>query len=139
MAEPFDSNDPGDETRRYGDYIDVPAAEELFGGEAVTLNGSGEATRVTGDGSSDIVAGYVYGHAAAGDAVTVKVGGIGVASVASDVGVGQTVGSHDASANAAVEAGDLSGAGDEYVVRQVGTKADPRDGTDSDYAEVFRR
>lgn len=138
MAEPFDSNDPGDETRRYGDYIDVPAAEELYGGEAVTLDGNGEATRVGAD-AGDTVVGYVYGHAASGEDVTIKVGGIGIAAVSPDAAEGGTVGTTDGSTATNMAAGELSEEGNEYVVRQLGTKTDPRTGESDNYAEVFRR
>ena len=129
--------DPGDEAQRYGHYIYVPAAEQLYSGEAVTIDANGEATRVAANGS-DSVDGIAYINAAAGEEVTVKTNGPVVASVEPDAGAGDTVGTHDGSAEN-VDAGDLSVNGDEYVVLEVGTKTNPRSDADDDYALVAQR
>jgi len=133
----FEDQDPGDETKRYGHYIYVDAAEDLYSGEAVTINGDGEATRVSANGS-DEVDGIAYINAAAGEEVTIKTNGPVIAAVESDAGAGDSVGTHDGSSQN-VYAGDLSVNGDEYVVLEVGTKTNPRSGSNDDYALVAQR
>lgn len=134
----FEDQDPGDETKRYGHYIYVDAAEDLYSGEAVTINGDGEATRVSA-GGSDPVAGVAYINASAGDEVTIKTNGPVLAAVDTDAGQGDAVGSHDGSSNTNMEAGELSPAGDEYIVLEAGTKTSPRSGSDDEYALVAQR
>jgi hypothetical protein len=129
--------DPGDETRRYGHYIHVDAAEDLYAGEAVTIDSNGEATRVSANGS-DSVAGIAYINASSGEEVTIKTNGPVLAAVETDAAQGDTVGTHDGSAEN-VDAGDLSVNGDEYVVLRVGTKTNPRSDSDDDYALVAQR
>jgi hypothetical protein len=133
----FEDQDPGDETRRYGHYIHVDAAEDLYPGEAVTIDSDGEATRVSEDGS-DPVAGVAYINASAGEEVTIKTNGPVIAAVEPDAVAGNTVGTHDGSSEN-VEAGELSVNGDEYIVLEAGTKTDPRDGSDQEYALVAQR
>lgn len=129
--------DPGDEASRYGHYIYVDAAEDLYAGEAVTIDSNGEATRVAANGT-DEVAGIAYINANQGEEVTIKTNGPVLASVEPDASQGDSVGTHDGSAEN-VDAGELSVNGDEYVVLNVGTKSDPRDGNDEDYALVSQR
>lgn len=133
----FADQDPGDETRRYGHYIHVDAAEDLYAGEAVTIDANGEATRTSANGS-DTVAGVAYIDASAGEEVTIKTNGPVIAAVEADSAAGDTVGTHDGSAQN-VDAGELSVVGDEYVVLEVGTKTDPRDGSSQDYGLVAQR
>lgn len=143
MAEPFDSNDPGDETRRYGDYVHGDAGEALYPGEAVYVSGTGPTySAVRGNGQSDQVAGVVYAldegdNVSGTNNLTVKTHGTMVARVEPDASVGDTVGSHDGTSEN-VDPGELSVNGDEYLVLDVGTKADPEDGADEDYAEVLK-
>lgn len=134
----FEDQDPGDETRRYGHYIHVDAAEDLYSGEAVTIDSNGEATRVDGDNASDAVAGVAYINASAGEEVTIKTNGPVIAAVEPDAAAGVTVGTHDGTAEN-VDAGELSVNGDEYIVLEVGTKTDPRDDSDQEYALVAQR
>lgn len=129
--------DPGDEASRYGHYIYVDAAEDLYSGEAVTIDGNGEATRVSANGS-DEVAGIAYINASAGEEVTIKTNGPVLAAVEADAGAGDSVGTHDGTAEN-VDAGELSVNGDEYVVLQVGSKTDPRGGGSSEYGLVAER
>lgn len=139
MAEPFDSNDPGDETRRYGQYVEADAGEALYAGEAVTVGSAGPTvSRVSANGS-DQVMGVVWSGAdgSGTNNVTVKTFGTHVALVEPDTTVGGTVGTHDGTAEN-VDAGELSVNGDEYLVLEVGTKTDPRDGNSEDYAEVLK-
>lgn len=133
----FEDQDPGDETRRYGHYIHVDAAEDLYSGEAVTIDSNGEATQVSANGS-DAVAGVAYINASQGEEVTIKTNGPVIAAVEADAAAGDTVGTHDGTAEN-VDAGELSVNGDEYVVLEVGTKTDPRDDTDQEYALVAQR
>lgn len=137
MAEPFDSNDPGDEGWRFAQYYHVQAAEDLYNGEAVTINSSGHATRVSANGS-DSVDGVVYNQPASGSQTTIKVSGSHIARVEPDVSAGDTCGTHDGSAEN-VDAGELSVNGSDYVALEVGTKTDPRDGNNEDYALVVKR
>lgn len=136
MAEPFDSNGPGDETRRYGQYVDGDSDETLHPGEAVDVASSGPTFSRHENGNQ--VAGIVYvGGSGGTDDTTVKTFGTHVAKVTSNASVGGTVGSHGGS-DADWETGDLSADGDEYLVLDTGTKSDPRDGNDEDYAEVLK-
>lgn len=132
----FEDQDPGDETKRYGHYIYVDAAEDLYSGEAVTINGDGEAER-TADGGSDSVDGIAYINASAGDEVTIKTNGPVIAAYDGTAGVGDTVGSNDGTAG--VGAGELGAAGDEYVILEAGTKTNPRSDSNDDYALVAQR
>lgn len=133
----FEDQDPGDETRRYGHYIHVDAAEDLYSGEAVTIDANGEATRTSANGS-DAVAGVAYINASAGEEVTIKTNGPVIAAVEADAAAGDTVGTHDGAAEN-VDAGELSVNGDEYVVLEAGTKTNPRDDTDQEYGLVAQR
>jgi len=139
MAEPFDSNGPGDETRRYGQYPAVDAGEELYPGEAVYVSGTGPTVERVSANGSDQVAGIVWKGADASGTknVTIKTFGTHIARVESDATVGGTVGTHDGAAEN-VDAGELSVNGDEYLVLDLGTKDDPRDGASEDYAEVLK-
>jgi hypothetical protein len=143
MAEPFDSNGPGDETRRKGMYVYGDAAEALYPGEAVYVSGTGPAySAVRGNGQSDQVAGVVWAldegdNVSGTNNVTVKTYGTHIARVEPDASVGDTVGTHDGTSEN-VEAGELSVNGDEYLVLDVGTKSNPNGGSDQDYAEVLK-
>lgn len=138
MAEPFDSNGPGDETRRYGQYPAVDAGEALYPGEAVYVSGSGPTVQRVSAGGGDQVAGIVWKGADASGTrnVTIKTFGTHIARVEPDATVGDTVGTHGTSDNQ--DAGELGLDGDEYLVLDVGTKTDPRDDGDEDYAEVLK-
>lgn len=127
---------PGDETHRYAQYFNRPAGEDLYAGEAVTLNAAGEFVKVAANGT-DQVAGYCYINATAGEEITVKASGSGISRVELDAAVGGTVGSHDGTA-ANVDAGELSTVGDEYLVLEVGTKENPDGSGPTEYAEVLK-
>lgn len=139
MAEPFDSNGPGDETRRYGQYVEADASEQLEPGEAVTVDSAGPTVSRTSNNGSDQVMGVVWKGAdgSGTNNVTIKTFGTHVARVEPDASVGDTVGTHDGSAEN-VDQAELSINGDEYLVLELGTKSDPRDGNDEDYAEVLK-
>lgn len=136
MAEPFDSNGPGDETRRYGQYIDGDAGGELLPGEAVDVTAAGPTFNTHASGNQ--VAGVVWkgADAAGSDNVTVKTFGTHVARVTTNAAVGGTVGSHSGT-DADFTSGDLSADGDEYLVLDLGSKTDAN-GNTHDYAEVLK-
>lgn len=147
MAEPFNNTSPGGETRRYADYIDPVAGEDLYAGEAVTLaDGSGaaaagEAVRLHGGdaGALGTAIGVAYINQVAGKRVTVKTRGTVVALTTSGVVAGATAGTENATPTDAAGAGELSADGDTYFVLDgPATKDDPRagDGTQANYAEV---
>jgi len=112
----FEDLDPGDEANRYGHYIYLTAAEAVESGQAVAVNGDGEASLAA---SGDDVAGVAYIDVAAGERLTIKTNGPVVAALGDDAGVGSSVGSHDGSG---ASAGELGDEGDEYVVLKTRTE-----------------
>lgn len=133
----FTNLNPGDETHRYGDYLYGDAAEQVYPGDVVTLNADGTFARTAANGT-DVVVGYVWGNpAAAGERVTVKAHGTGIARVEVDGAVGGTVGTHDGTA-ANVDAAELSTVGDDFIVLNMETKENPDGSGPTEYAEVLR-
>lgn len=106
------SKGPGKETRRYGQYFEVPAGDaELEPGDVVQIevDADGNAQVVPADGTGT-VAGYVY--AWTNDLVTVKAWGTGVAAAEEAYPAGTEVGiSEDDGTDST---GNMSGAFDEF-------------------------
>jgi hypothetical protein len=123
-----------DETQHVG----WEAGADVYAGDAVTTNGSGQVVPVSANGS-DVVVGVAYEDGASGDDVVVVHRGGVVAQVETDASAGDTVGTHDGSAEN-VEAGQLSVNGEEYVVKELNPTGQlDRSGTAQDYAKVVRR
>lgn len=132
----FTDLNPGDETHRYGDYIYGDAAEQVYAGDALTLNADGTFARTAANGS-DVVVGYAYIDAGAGERLTVKTHGTGIARVETDAAVGGTVGTHDGTAEN-VDAAELSVNGDDFLVLDLEMKENPDGSGTTEYAEVLR-
>lgn len=112
----FEDLDPGDEAQRYGHYIYLTAAEAVEAGQAVAVNGDGDAVLAAG---GDDVAGVAYIDVDAGEELTIKTNGPVVAALGDDAAAGSSVGSHDGTGAGAGELGDE---GDEYVVLETRTE-----------------
>jgi len=123
-----------DETQHVG----WEAGADVYAGDAVTVNSSGEVVPVSANGS-DTVVGVAHEDAPSGELVVVVHRGGVVAQVETDASAGDTVGTHDGSAQN-VEVGQLSLVGDEYVVKELNPAGQlDRSGTAQDYAVVVRR
>lgn len=117
----FEDLDPGDEAQRYGHYIYLTAAEAVGAGDALTVNGNGEAALTT-EGGSDDVAGVAYIDAAAGEEVTIKTNGPVVAAIGGGAAAGDSVGSNGGTAGQG--GGELTPDGNEYVLLEVDDTGD---------------